>query len=138
MAEPPRAIIERFALNLANGGATPSREEEVEFARALIELGQQVEHAVGILSRLLELGNPKAPPRDLHLTHRELEMLSHLAEGHCNSEIARLCWISENTVKFHLKNLFRKLQVRDRVQAMMIARAMRWQLDLSASNGSQG
>jgi len=68
--------------------------------------------------------NPQVVAQDLHLTPRELEMLTHLADGSSNAEIAGKCWVSENTVKFHLKNVFRKLDVRDRGQAMMIARAI--------------
>ncbi len=131
MAEPAEDVIARIAVNLAAGNGPLNHEDGVEFARALVELSAQIERAADILRQLVELSNPQAFPGNLHLTQRELEMLSHLAEGRSNGEIAKLCWVSENTVKFHLKNLFRKLQVRDRGQAMMIARAMRWHLDMS-------
>lgn len=130
LAESAQSVIARLAVHFAAGKSSLSSEDRVEFADALVELTARIEQAAGILRQLMELGNPQALPGDLRLTPRELEMLSYLGEGHSNGEIAKLCWISENTVKFHLKNLFRKLQVRDRVQAMMIGRAMRQHLDV--------
>ena len=128
MVQETAEIIEQaFALVSRNGSL--SAEEGVEFGRALADLATRIERAVDILRQLVELVNPQTQPADFHLTPRELEILSHLAEGHSNSEIAKLCWISENTVKFHLKNLFRKLGVRDRGQAIMIARAISRRLD---------
>ncbi len=89
--------------------------------------------SAGLLRELVELVNPQALPADLHLAARELEIMGHLAEGRGNTEIAKQCWISENTVKFHLKNLFRKLGIRDRGQAMMIARAIHRKLNHSSA-----
>jgi LuxR family transcriptional regulator of csgAB operon len=55
---------------------------------------------------------------DTGLTHREQEILNKLRAGASNTEIARLLFISENTVKTHLYNLFRKLSVKNRTQAV--------------------
>jgi two-component system nitrate/nitrite response regulator NarP len=52
------------------------------------------------------------------LTERELQLLAELAEGASNAGIARRMGISANTVKFHLKNLYDKLGVDNRVQAI--------------------
>ncbi len=52
------------------------------------------------------------------LSDRETELLSLVATGLPNKAIARRVFVSENTVKFHLKNIFGKLQVRTRVQAV--------------------
>jgi len=52
------------------------------------------------------------------LTKREQELLSALAEGRTNGQIAEDLGISLNTVKFHLKNLYGKLSVRNRAQAV--------------------
>ncbi|MDR7426264.1 MAG: LuxR C-terminal-related transcriptional regulator [Armatimonadota bacterium] len=136
MAGTAEDIIARVAFQLANRSGPLTHEQEVEFGRALAELAERIERAAEILRQLVELGNPQFPTTDLHLTSRELEMLTHLAEGRSNAEIAKLCWISENTVKFRLKNLFRKLGVRDRGQAMMIGRAMRSRLDPSRNHPS--
>jgi len=131
MAKLAEDIIARVVSNLATGNGSISRDEGVEFGRALAELAARIERAVEILRQLVELTNPQGLSEDFHLTPRELEVLNHLAEGRTNTEITKQCWISENTVKFHLKNLFRKLGVRDRGQAMMIARAMRLRLEYS-------
>ena len=54
------------------------------------------------------------------LTRRELEVLSALAAGQTNKEIASELELSPNTVKFHLKNLFQKLDVHNRSQAVAL------------------
>jgi DNA-binding NarL/FixJ family response regulator len=51
------------------------------------------------------------------LTKRELEILQLVAEGHSNSQLARMLWVTEQTVKFHLSNIYRKLDVGNRTEA---------------------
>ncbi len=51
------------------------------------------------------------------LTTRELETLRWVAEGHTNAWIARKLWVTEQTVKFHLSNIYRKLGVANRTEA---------------------
>jgi DNA-binding NarL/FixJ family response regulator len=51
------------------------------------------------------------------LTAREREILSIVAEGKSNSEVARMLWVTEQTVKFHLSNIYRKLKVANRTEA---------------------
>jgi len=58
------------------------------------------------------------------LTERECEMLTLLANGISNKGIANRLFVSENTVKFHLKNIYAKLSVTSRVQAVSAARQM--------------
>ena len=55
------------------------------------------------------------------LTHREMEILKHIAQGKSNKEIADALYISEKTVKNHISNIFRKIQVEDRTQAALFA-----------------
>jgi DNA-binding NarL/FixJ family response regulator len=52
------------------------------------------------------------------LTERELEVLRALGEGRSNREIAKLLWLAEQTVKFHLTNIYRKLNVSSRTEAV--------------------
>jgi DNA-binding NarL/FixJ family response regulator len=51
------------------------------------------------------------------LTKREQEILQLVAEGHSNGRVARLLWVTEQTVKFHLSNTYRKLDVSNRTEA---------------------
>jgi DNA-binding NarL/FixJ family response regulator len=51
------------------------------------------------------------------LTRREREILALVAEGHSNRELARMLWVTEQTVKFHLSNIYRKLDVANRTEA---------------------
>jgi DNA-binding NarL/FixJ family response regulator len=55
------------------------------------------------------------------LTPREVEVLRLIAKGRNNQEIARLLFVSEATVKTHINNLFSKIDVRDRAQAVSYA-----------------
>jgi DNA-binding NarL/FixJ family response regulator len=51
------------------------------------------------------------------LTRREEEILRLVAEGHSNAQLARMLWVTEQTVKFHLSNVYRKLDVANRTEA---------------------
>ena len=51
------------------------------------------------------------------LTRRELEILQLVAEGHSNAQLAKMLWVTEQTVKFHLSNIYRKLDVANRTEA---------------------
>jgi len=62
----------------------------------------------------------------LGLSKRELEILNLLARGHSNQEIAATLFISLSTVKTHLQNIFEKLEVKRRLQA--VEKAKRLQL----------
>ena len=67
------------------------------------------------------LAQPRARPRALPLTHRELDVLRLLAAGRSNAEIAADLHVSVETVKTHVGNLLSKLRVRDRTQAAIAA-----------------
>lgn len=85
--------------------------------------------------RLLEVfaavaaGDMVFPFADIHrakpdplmgLTHRERDLLAALETGQSNAQLAREFGVSVNTVKFHLRNLFGKLDVRNRTQAICL------------------
>ena len=57
------------------------------------------------------------------LTPREIELLSMVAQGLSNGEIADRASVSENTVKWHLSRAYQKLGVRQRTHAVVRARA---------------
>ena len=60
----------------------------------------------------------------LELSKRELEILSLLAQGHSNQEIAAKLFVSLSTVKTHNQNLFEKLDVKRRIQAVEKAKRL--------------
>jgi DNA-binding NarL/FixJ family response regulator len=83
--------------------------------------------APSITRRLVERfaprpGGPGLPGRDLSvLTPRELEVLGLLARGMSNAELASALTLSEATVKTHVARILAKLDLRDRVQAVVLA-----------------
>jgi two-component system, NarL family, response regulator LiaR len=67
-------------------------------------------------------GGPAAPvesPWDL--TPREIEVLRALARGQSNKQMAGEFWLSEQTIKYHLTNIYRKLRVGSRTEAVRLA-----------------
>jgi DNA-binding NarL/FixJ family response regulator len=72
------------------------------------------------------LGGTGAPAagvsaKDLGLSERELTILKALASGLSNKQIAQQLWLAEQTVKFHLTNIYRKLEVASRTEAIRAA-----------------
>ncbi|MBO6497374.1 MAG: response regulator transcription factor [Roseivirga sp.] len=63
--------------------------------------------------------------QSLGLTEREMEVLHHIAEGCSNVEIGEKLFVSENTIKTHVSNLFVKLDVKRRTQAVTRAKELR-------------
>ena len=60
-------------------------------------------------------------PEQLGLTRREFEIVSHIACGSSNKEIAEKLFISEKTVKNHVSNILRKMELEDRTQVAVYA-----------------
>ena len=67
--------------------------------------------------RLAQPSQAQAESAARELTRRELEILRLVAEGHSNGQLARMLWVTEQTVKFHLSNIYRKLDVANRTEA---------------------
>lgn len=61
------------------------------------------------------------PPALAALSERELEVFGHLGRGRSNAEIAAALFVSEATVKTHVARILAKLDLRDRVQAVVLA-----------------
>jgi DNA-binding NarL/FixJ family response regulator len=74
------------------------------------------------------------PPLEGPLTGRELEILRLVAGGASNARIAETLWVTEQTVKFHLSNVYRKLKVANRTEASHYAYT-RGLLDVNAGVG---
>ncbi len=66
-------------------------------------------------------GSDKGPGKGPGLTARELEIVRHVVDGRTNREIARLFSISENTVKFHLRGVYEKTGVHNRLELAVFA-----------------
>lgn len=61
-----------------------------------------------------------------NLSAREFEVLTILATGKSTKEIARQLYLSEPTIKSHLANIYRKLEVNNRISAVKVARNNSW------------
>jgi DNA-binding NarL/FixJ family response regulator len=103
-----------------------TRPEELIAAIHTIAAGDSL-LSPSVTSRVIErmAGQPaldgERDPRLAELTPRETEVLELMARGLSNGEIAAELVIGESTVKTHLKRVLAKLQVRDRVQAVIFA-----------------
>jgi DNA-binding NarL/FixJ family response regulator len=101
-----------------------SGEEVVNAIRAVT--GGGAIFSPGVARRLIEFFSapkPSAPPRAFpELTEREEEILGLIAQGKSNQEIAEGLFLSLKTVQNHVSNIFTKLQVADRAQAVIRAR----------------
>jgi NarL family two-component system response regulator LiaR len=75
---------------------------------------------------LIPAGGPFIPDErkraDLHITHRELEILELIARGLSNREIAEKLFVSESTIKTHSSRVFDKLGARRRTQAVQLGK----------------
>ncbi len=77
----------------------------------------------GVAQRILDQFQPgRAVPILPELTEREREILRLIAEGENNAAIARALFLSPKTVRNHISNIFQKLSVTDRAQAIVRAR----------------
>jgi DNA-binding NarL/FixJ family response regulator len=81
--------------------------------------------APSVTRRLIEefahRNRPSPPPALDGLTEREVDVLRQVARGLSNTEIATTLFVTENTVKTHVARVLRKLGIRDRVQAVVVA-----------------
>ena len=81
--------------------------------------------------RQVHLGKKRVPPEvaarlaehlsDEALTQREIDVLRHVAGGNRNRDIAERLFVSEETIKVHIKHIMGKLGASDRTQALAIA-----------------
>ena len=113
----PRAVEAAFAEG-ASAFCTKSAEAD-DLAVAIRQSFSRSIHLVSVSS-----GGPEARAQalrmsddDPELTRREVEILQLVSEGHSNSQVARMLWVTEQTVKFHLSNIYRKLNVANRTEA---------------------
>ena len=94
------------------------REKLFQAIKAVSRGESLIEPAIAgrVIDRLTQLSQQvKAPDA---LSEREIEVLSLIAEGTSNKEIARDLCISQSTVKTHIQSIFQKLDVNDRTEAV--------------------
>lgn len=112
------------AVDIGVDGYILKDSESAELKRAIVTV---VEGESYIQSSLIPALNSRLIARDVDkekidsLTKRELEVLVQVANGMFNKEIANALNISERTVKNHLSNIFKKIDVSDRTQAAVFA-----------------
>ncbi|HET7555753.1 MAG TPA: response regulator transcription factor [Gaiellaceae bacterium] len=103
------------AMRLGASAFISKRVDPAELPDALLAAmsGEPVRGLIGSVDQ------PRgAAVRDAGLTERELEILRALGAGRSNREIAKMLWLAEQTVKFHLTNIYRKLNVSSRTEAV--------------------
>jgi DNA-binding NarL/FixJ family response regulator len=99
-------------------------EHEIERAVRGVADGEAI-FGPAVAQRVLDYLSGTRPPQPTafpELSEREREVLSLLAEGRSNPDIARRLYLSPKTVRNHVSNIFTKLQVADRAQAIIRAR----------------
>jgi DNA-binding NarL/FixJ family response regulator len=74
-----------------------------------------------VIGQFTRIPRPDPPPALAELTDREREVFRLIAKGLSNSEIGQELFISDTTVKTHVTRVFQKLELRDRVQAVVLA-----------------
>lgn len=109
------------ALEAGAGGylMKDTRPDRVVTAVRALHDGQCVFDA-GIASRMVAGRAAAEGPVD-QLSERELDVLSLMARGHSNKDIARELWLGESTVKTHVSHVLRKLGATDRTSAVLAA-----------------
>lgn len=118
----------KYIRGLLAAGATGYllKNEAVETIVAAVQAAAQGRafFSATVAAQLAQLAQPEtvveAP------TAREQEVLAELAQGRTNAEIARRLGISERTVRFHMENLFGRLGVENRVEAVIKAMQLGW------------
>ena len=99
--------------------------DEVAQAVRVVSEGQSLispSMAIKLIDEFKQMSRPdESSGPALRLTERELDVLRLVAQGHSNKEIAARLFISENTVKNHVRNMLEKLQLHSRMEAVMYA-----------------
>jgi DNA-binding NarL/FixJ family response regulator len=96
---PPAALLE--ALRVIHEGGSPMSDQ---IARKVVQAFQQM---------------GKSSAETENLSEREMEILLHLSKGYHDQEIADNFFLSVKTVRTHLRNIYRKLHVRSRTEAVL-------------------
>jgi DNA-binding NarL/FixJ family response regulator len=91
-----------------------------------------------IWSKLFFAVTPAGAPRVIQLTARERQIISLVAEGLSNKEIAQRINLAEGTIKLHLHTIYEKLETPNRTALTALAIAFQHHLKLATSHDSSG
>lgn len=120
MANPPKVVVYTGELS-----DMTLRAAVREGAAALVHKSEPPERLLQAIATAADGGRDfpaavRRQPPMAELTKRETELLASLAGGATNNQLADELGVSVNTIKFHLRNLFEKLDVKNRAQAVAI------------------
>jgi NarL family two-component system response regulator LiaR len=111
----PRAVSAAFAAGADGYVLKTARPDDLTVA-----IRQVFERSIYLAEELPlsdQARQAASESRAVKLTPREREILQLVAEGYSNAQLARMLWVSHETVKFHLSNIYDKLEVRNRTEA---------------------
>jgi PAS domain S-box-containing protein len=80
------------------------------------------EHVVGVFGQVSDIAEEPVPHPELHLTPRQAEVLALLERGQSTAQIAEELHLSRETVRNHVRHMFRKVGVHSRLEAVAAAR----------------
>jgi DNA-binding NarL/FixJ family response regulator len=98
---------------------------EYPINESLLSKPQVAEHVLRQFQDIVAMGNTMATIT-APLTHRETQILTYIAEGNSNKQIAHILEISEQTIKNHVSSILRKLNANDRAHAAVLAIRHGW------------
>ena len=127
------AVI-RKAMNSGASGFIPKTESMSTISKALSSVLEGKKWTPACMDAPDSLNETEISPDFSELTPTQLKVLLHLKNGENNKTIANALFITEATVKAHITAIFRKLNVRNRTQAVIAARY----LDVPDSESIQG
>jgi len=107
-------LVHRCAAAMQEGGGDPILADHL----------QRLLQAVGPMAAPAESEAPAGDAIEEPLTRKEIRVLQLLAEGYSNSAMAEKLFVSDSTVRTHLRNINMKLDAKSRTQAVAIARRL--------------
>lgn len=116
------SIIQALKAGAAGYVLKDAQAESIISSILAVMSGEQV-MASAVAQRVLDMLTGSTTPKEFYdgLTAREVEILKLLASGMANKQIAYKLSISEKTVRNHVSNMYEKLQIFDRAQAVLYA-----------------